>query len=121
VSKNAGESGWTYLVVIVVLLIGASWLRETFWGEREGTIKTEDCRARVLIKADSPTTWFKQFTCMYRKSQKGTLISGLCEAVETSGAVCETVYYYEKPVPHLCNDPKYPYLGMDELCYSTPQ
>jgi hypothetical protein len=58
--NNSGDGVWTLLVVIVVLIVGVSWLQQTFWGEREGTIKTDDCRTRVLLKEDSPTTWFKQ-------------------------------------------------------------
>ncbi len=46
---------------------------------------------------------------------------GVCESVTTSGGVCDTVYYYLKEGAKICNDPKYPHLGIDDLCYTTPQ
>jgi hypothetical protein len=110
------------LVIVLGLIVGGVvWGYKSMWGEREGTVNTDDCRARIPLKEDSSDTWFKQFTCSYRKTNSGKLISGTCEAVETSAGRCNTVYFYEKKVPKVCTDPKFPYLGVDDLCYTFPQ
>ena len=67
----------------------------SLWGEQEGFVKTDDCRRTVMVKAGSPETWFKEFTCTYRRTQKGLVMSGTCVAVETEGSVCQTVYTYQ--------------------------
>jgi hypothetical protein len=49
-------------------------------------------------------------------------MSGYCEAVETTNAgACDTVYFYEKQAPKVCTDPKFPYLGVDDMCHTDPQ
>jgi hypothetical protein len=122
--KNLGEFGCTMLAFLVIVLLasGLPSLRESLWGEREGTIKTDDYRTRIVVKEGSHGTWFKTFTCTYRKTNKGTLMSGYCEAVETTNAgACDTVYFYEKQAPKVCTDPKFPYLGVDDMCHTDPQ
>jgi hypothetical protein len=42
-------------------------------------------------------------------------------AVETDGAVCKKVYIYVKKSEFTCSDPKFPYVGVDEMCHSDPQ
>jgi hypothetical protein len=111
----------TFIVIGIAIWGGGAVLRSTIWGEQEGVINTDDCRARIVVKEDSSDTWFKKFTCTYRKTNKGTLISGVCQAVETTGGKCETVYFYDKVVPKVCTDPKYPNLGVDDMCYTLPQ
>ena len=91
------------------------------WGEQEGYVKTDDCRSTVMLKASSPETWFKKFTCVYRRTKRGVLISGVCVSVDTDGAVCKTVYEYEREGPKVCTDPKFPYLREDDMCYEGPQ
>lgn len=113
------SSGWTWVWIIAGL--GAVGLvNERFFGEQEGIVNTADCRTRVLVKeSDKPA--FKKFTCTYRRTQSGLIISGVCEAVDISGGTCETVYTYTKKVPDLCTDPKFPYAGIDDKCYNNPQ
>jgi hypothetical protein len=31
------------------------------------------------------------------------------------------VYFYQKEVPKFCRDPKFPYLGYDDMCHTEPQ
>ena len=113
--------GWGCLIVVGLIGWGLYSGYGSMWGEREGTIKTDDCRTRVVLKEGSTDTWFKKFTCSYRKTAKGTLMSGYCEAVDTSAGVCDTVYFYEKKAPNVCTNPTYPYLGVDDQCYTQPQ
>jgi hypothetical protein len=64
--------------------------------EQEGTIKTEDCRAQIVIEEGSPATTGKKFTCAYAKSNTGKIMGGVCQAVETSGSTCSAAYAYQK-------------------------
>jgi hypothetical protein len=109
------------LCVLAGVVAGIAWLHSALWGEREGTIKTDDCRTKITLTEDSPSTWFKQFTCTYHKTKTAKLISGYCEAVETTAGACDTVYFYDKKAPKLCTDPKFPYLGYDDMCHTDPQ
>ncbi len=123
-AKQKGEKVGTAfggLLFIILVTSGIKGGYNTFWGEQEGLVKTDDCRRMVTVKEDSPETWFKKFTCTYRKTQKGIVMSGTCVAIDTEGAACQTAYMYEKKVSNGgCNDPKHPYLGEDDLCYPTP-
>ena len=124
VANSSNETGGCLLVLIVAGVAiwgGQDYLRSSVWGEREGVIKTDDCRTRVIVKPDTSDTWFKKFTCATLKTNKGVLIRQICEAVETSGAACTVVYSYERKGPNLCNDPQYPYLHTDDLCYNYSQ
>jgi hypothetical protein len=122
-ANKSSEPGCAILSLVV--LAGLAWggisLHSVIWGEREGDIKTEDCRARILVKEGSSDTWFKTFTCTYQKTQKGVLMGGVCQSVETSGGACTTVYVYAKEGAKVCTDPKFPNLGADDKCYSYPQ
>jgi len=64
--------------------------------------------------------------------KSGKIMSGVCVHTDTektllsSSGVCATAYVYEKTPDASCqgniNDGvKYPYLGYDDQCYSTPQ
>jgi hypothetical protein len=124
-NRNISETiGCLFFIVVVVLggIAGVDKIQNALWGEREGTIKTDDCRARIPVKEGSFDTWFKKFTCTYRKTNAGTIMSGYCEAIETSDAgACGVVYFYEKKPPNLCTDPKFPYLGEDDRCHTELQ
>jgi len=118
--KPGGGIGW--LVIVGLALYGLSSAHNSVWGEQEGTTKTSDCRKTIPVKEGSVDTWFKKFICTYRRTAKGTIMSGYCEAVEVEGGVCETVYSYLKKINNgRCTDPKVPYLGEDDLCHSDPQ
>jgi hypothetical protein len=121
--SSASTSVWFGCVFALIVIFSAiRWGVESLWGEREGTIRTNDCRTRISVVEGSSETWFKKFTCSYKKTVKGYLISGYCEAVDTNSAgVCETVYFYPRKVPNLCTDPKYPHLGQDGMCHTEPQ
>jgi hypothetical protein len=67
-----------------------------YTGNAKG-IKTDDCRATIHVKEGSWDTFFKTFTCTYRKTKSGTIMGSFCQAVETNSAgVCTAVYSYEK-------------------------
>ena len=95
---------------------------EAIWGEREGTIKTDDCRARIMVdEFPSRGTLFKTFTCSYRKTVSGKILDGYCESVYTTNGTCETVYVYQKKKNNGgCVKPN-PYLGEDDHCHEVPQ
>jgi hypothetical protein len=120
-AENNAAYGGGCLIVLGLIGGGLVWGYNTLWGEREGTIKTDDCRARITLKENSSDTWFKKFTCSYRKTTKGIVMSGYCEAVDISAGVCDTVYFYVKSPPNVCTDPSFPYLGTDDKCYAQPQ
>ena len=84
-------------------------------------VKTDDCRTRLIVKPDSSDTWFKKFTCAALQLNRSVLIRQTCEAVETSCSACEVVYSYEKKGPRVCSDPKFPYLHIDDQCYTYPE
>jgi hypothetical protein len=115
--------GFVPLLVFLLFVAGLVWIHQAIWGEREGTIKTDDCRARIVIKEGSSETWFKKFTCSYEKTRGGTIVGGYCEAVDINSAgACETVYVYTKDIQNSCGaNPTAPYLGDDNLCHATPQ
>ena len=107
--------------LILLTIGGGIWVHNAVWGEREGSIRTDDRRIRITLEDGSKETWFKNFTCSYRRTNKGTILAGQCEAVETNSGACETVYSYSKKAPKVCTDPKVPYLGYDDLCHDTVQ
>jgi hypothetical protein len=121
---KASDDAWGYgcLVVIGLAIFGVIQGCKGIGGEQEGFIKTDDCRRTVMVKEGSTETWFKKFTCMYRKTHQGVTMGGTCVAVDTDGAVCQTVYMYQKQLKNAgCMDPNTPYLGEDDMCHTTPQ
>lgn len=120
--SNEFGGGIGCLVLVGLALYGLVSAHNSFWGEQEGTIKTSDCRKTIPVKEDSADTWFKKFICTYRRTNKGIVMSGYCEAVEIDNGVCETVYSYQKKINNgECSDPKFRYLGEDDMCHSDPQ
>jgi hypothetical protein len=111
--------GTVFLIGFLIAGVGA--VQRSVWGEQEGTTRTNDCRNSVSVKEGSYVTWFKKFTCSYVKSKSGKIIGGTCVSVETDGAVCNTVYSYDKKSDLHCTDPKFPYVGIDEICHTEPQ
>jgi hypothetical protein len=94
---SAGNSsdGFGVLVFLVVIVGGGFGLHSALWGEREGTIKTEDCRTRIKVEEGSSDTWLRQFTCSYDKSTTPKTVWVFCEAVTTNAAGgCDTEYFY---------------------------
>ena len=92
--RNQGGLG---CLVLLGLFIGALvFVYNTFWGEQEGDIKTDDCRATIWVDKDSPRTWFKKFTCTYTRNSASKIIAGTCAAVETDGLACQTAYKYAR-------------------------
>jgi hypothetical protein len=99
--KKSSRRNWGCFVFILAAVLfwarALIWVHGAIWGEREGFIKTEDCRTKIPVKQGSPDTWFKKFTCTYEKTDGGRIVGGFCQAVETDDAgVCTLVYSYEK-------------------------
>src|SRR5579862_2207829 len=115
-ARNLG-CGFVLMVVMVGLLYGYNF----FWGEKEGSIKTADCRIQVAVKEGSPETWFKTFYCEYDKARNGVLLGGSCHAVEMSGGACVKDTSYDKKPKWTCPDPKRPLIGLDGLCHSAAE
>jgi hypothetical protein len=122
---NYGLGCFVLMAFILVLWVhsgGLTSINNMVWGEREGVMKTDDCRTRIVVKEGTSATWFKKFTCVYRRTKSNKLMSGYCEAVDTNSAgACNTVYFYIKQVPPICTDPKFPYFGEDDLCHTDLQ
>lgn len=97
----------------------------------EGTVKHDDCRQIISLKSGSWQTYIHNFTCETQKTQSGAIMGGLCVAIRNSGFFGtgdkrETAYVYWLPLPTTCRGNvkggvAYPYLGYDDMCYTTPQ
>lgn len=94
--------------------------------EREGVVKYDDCRHVIDLKPNTFQKRFHTFTCEYRKSQSGKVISAKCVRVESDGTLfsathsCNAAYVYYRWKHDGC--PKVdPYLGYDDKCYPDPQ
>jgi hypothetical protein len=110
-----------FVLVVFLILGGLGIIYNAIWGEQEGFTKTDDCRNTVMVQEGSLGTWFKKFTCTVKKTKSGKTISGVCVSVVTEGSVCQTVYTYSKKPAVECSDPKFPYLGYDDMCHSDYQ
>lgn len=91
-------------------------------GEIEGVINfnyRSNCGQIITIQDHSWQTHFKKFTCSYIKTNSGKMMGGECVNIESSNNSCATAYVYEKKQDNICTDPKYPYLGYDDMCYTT--
>ena len=118
-----------YLIGAVLVVGAIIWgIYSLFgWGEREGVVKFDDCRQMVTLKPDTLQKYFKSFTCMYRRTESERIMSGECVHVDTAGTLfsssneCDIAYIYEKEQEGSCTDPKYPYLGYDDMCHTNLQ
>jgi hypothetical protein len=86
-------------------------------GEQEGTVEWSDCREKIYLKEEDLSTLIGSYTCQYQKTDKGRIMSGLCVRISYDGHTCKTAYIYYKKQEKICTDPKYPYLGKDDMCY----
>ena len=125
--RGSTEQGLGCLFVIVLVVGVLIWgVQAIFWGEREGTVKYDDCREVVTLEPESPRTLFKSFTCSYTKTKSGRVIRGLCVHVDNDSTMfsashtCATAFVYEKGNEG-CTDSRFPYLHYDDRCYSQPQ
>jgi hypothetical protein len=97
--KNSGHS--SYQTGEDILIGAAIWVTHfVFFGEREGTVKYEDCREVITLQPDTLQAFFKSFTCSYRKAKGGTIMQGLCVHADSdstlfsSSHACATAYVY---------------------------
>ncbi|MGO8945885.1 MAG: hypothetical protein ACLQJ7_19720 [Syntrophobacteraceae bacterium] len=93
-------------------------------GEREGVIKTEDCRETVRLSDDAFQwqSYWETFTCGYVRRASGKLINKTCERVVMNGGYCQTayIYYYHADPDPGCTK-AYPYMGKDagkDACFA---
>lgn len=88
-------------------------------GEREGTVKYDDCREKIYLEAGNLSKIYKTFTCQYEKRASGKIIRKKCVHVDLAGGVvCETayIYYFEEEPDDGCNK-AYPFKGYNNICY----
>lgn len=88
-------------------------------GEVEGTVKTDDCRAQIMVTEGLGEALGKKFMCAYQKSKSGKIMGGVCQAVELDGKACKAVYTYVKKPWTTC--PERSTLHDDDQCYSCPE
>jgi len=124
--RGEGDSAALGVLALILVAYGIFWLIEQP-GEREGFVNISDCRETVTLTPDTFQKYFKPFTCTNRETRSGKIMGGQCVHIEydsslfSSSNVCKTAYVYEEPPDALCADPKYPYLGYDDKCYTIPQ
>ena len=82
--------------IAMMAAVGCDSIPSITGGEQEGTIKTDDCRAQVMLHDDPAETIGKKFTCAYQRSKSGKIMGGICQAVEMEGGACKTAYTYIK-------------------------
>ncbi len=121
------------LLILGLVIVGILWFFGfNFGATNEGSVSYSDCRQVINLKSGSWQTYFHPFTCSVVKTQKGVVMSGECVAIKNSGGLfnsgnsCNTAWVYELPLPSNCkgnikDGVSYPYLGYDDLCYTTPQ
>lgn len=100
--------------IALMTAVGCNSIPSITGGEPEGTIKTDDCRAQVMLQEGSSETIGKKFTCAIQRSQSGKIMGGLCQAVETEGRACRVAYTYRKKPWRTC--PEHSTLGFDDQC-----
>jgi len=130
-----GESeigGIVSLIVLGLIIAGVLWIFGFNFGmKNEGIVDYSDCREIITLKSDSWQTYFHSFTCNTRKTQSGAIMGGECVSIKNDGSLfcsshtCATAYIYKIESTH-CKDTikdgvAYPYLGYDDMCYTTPQ
>lgn len=130
---NSEIAGIGALIIFGLVAAGILWLFGFNFGmTNEGVVKYDDCRQVITIKSDSWQRYFHSFTCNTYKTKSGVVMSGECVSIKndsslfSSSHTCATAYVYEIEPPTNCkNNVKdgiaYPYLGYDDMCYTTPQ
>ena len=74
-------------------------------GERDGTVKYDDCREIIQLKGRSAfATIGKDFTCSISRTKSGKSMGGQCVSVALSllDGKCERAYVYEKKPANVC-------------------
>ncbi len=130
---NSEVAGIAILLVFCLVVWGIlSLLGVSFGVENEGIVKYDDCRQTITIQEDSWQRYLKQFTCNYIKTKSGKIMSGECihivndSSLFGSNHTCATAYVYQKKQDPACDKNtkdgvSYPYLGYDDMCYTSPQ
>lgn len=125
-----GESDGCVLGLIGLCLLGllVAWLFGfNFGSTNEGVVKYSDCSQIIKLQEGGWQTYFHKFTCSYGKTTSGVILGGDCAHMEFSGSTCTAAYVYELARNNTgCennekNGIKYPYLGYDDNCHTTPQ
>jgi hypothetical protein len=90
----------------------------TSCGEREGTVRTSDCREKITINEKSIEALTKTFTCQYYKTRQGRIMGGLCVHIDyDNNGQCKASYTYYKEQDNVCLDKANPRLREDDMCY----
>lgn len=118
------DEGIWGLIAIGAVLWGISAIS---FGEREGIVKSSDCRETVTLESDTLKKYYKTFTCSYQKTKGGKIMSGECIHIENPSSIfsssneCSVAYVYYRKQDGICIDKKFPYLGRDDKCYTEYQ
>jgi len=122
--RGEGEAGC--LAIIVLAVCGLAWAASgIFFGEREGSVKFDDCREVIRLQPDTLQKFYKTFTCSSSKTKSGGIISEQCVHIDNDSTLfssshsCATAYVYTRH-DEGCTNLKYPYLHYDDKCYSEP-
>lgn len=112
--KHKKIAVYTFLPLLVFLIFYISLSQET-----EGTINKDflkKCNETITIQ-DGNLTFFKKFTCVYKKTKSNKIMSGLCINLDTneSGDVCKKAIIYEKQPYKNC--PPHSYLTNNDTCF----
>ncbi len=120
-------AGIGYLLVIaVVAWIIASIFGFNYHSTSEGTTDYSDCREVIQLDADSWHTYFGTFIGQTIKTNSGRTMGGEFVNIKNDSSLfgnshtCARAYIYQKKQDDVCSESN-PYLGYDDLCYTTSQ
>jgi len=106
----------------IITLIGFN-----YHGTNEGTAGNYYvCKQVIQLQPNDLQTYFGTFVGTTLKTRSGFTMGGEYVRMNTENGVCTRAYVYDKRQdPNCLNNIKdgvaYPYLGYDDLCYTTPQ
>jgi len=132
--KGGGDSDGAVVLVCFALFVWfVLWLCGfNYHGTSQGSVDDSDCRETITLQPNDWRTYFGTYVGYAEKTQSGKIMSGTFVRIVNGGSLfgsdntCETAYTYNLPQDPTClgnikNGVSYPYLGYDDLCYTTPQ
>lgn len=124
VRDERGDGGDIVAILFLGVIGLAIWggytvFRDHSGGEIEGTVKYDDCRQ--ILSVDPPGQALfggRQYVCTKFLTNSGKLMLANCVSDDTTpDGKCEKAYVYSRGPSVKCSK-DYPYLGMDDKCYS---
>ncbi len=125
-------SGTLGLVFLAAIVAGVLWLFGFNFGHTlEGTVDYSNCQQIITVQDnDWYQKYFHTWICNATKTKSGAIMGGECARIEKDHSYptpqCARAYVYEIATSTACagsikNGVSYPYLGYDDMCYTTPQ